>query len=247
MLEVAGLGSSPTKLLEALEKLGVSKGAELRAPGGPGGTPDSELVKAFEEALSSPENERVSGMVSSGAHDFGQVPSEGPGSNEIQDPVGMPVESTSGTEQVDFSAADDENAFEVQGALDPGPAERMSGEAVIRFERPEPAGGVSSEFLQTRGDMPDSGGMRRINPKETVSHIEAPVAGKDLPEFSNTGGDGLQEVVHLLERVTGGNASAVELYRLQYLVGMLKVQAASGSKISQQAEQGIQNLLKQQG
>ena len=59
--------------------------------------------------------------------------------------------------------------------------------------------------------------------------------------------DDVQEVARLLERVTGGNLSAVELYRLQYLVGMLQVQASSGSKVSQQAGQGIESLLKQQG
>ena len=51
----------------------------------------------------------------------------------------------------------------------------------------------------------------------------------------------------LLERVGGGNASAAELYQLQFLVGMLRVQATGGAKLSQQVNQGFESLLKQQG
>ena len=47
-MDISGLGAS--KLLEALEKLGVSKGAELRSLG-PQGEPPAELVRAFEDAL----------------------------------------------------------------------------------------------------------------------------------------------------------------------------------------------------
>lgn len=47
-MDISGFGAS--KLLEALEKLGVSKGAELRSLG-PQGEPPAELVRAFEDAL----------------------------------------------------------------------------------------------------------------------------------------------------------------------------------------------------
>ena len=57
----------------------------------------------------------------------------------------------------------------------------------------------------------------------------------------------LQELARLLERVGGGNASATELYQLQFLVGMLRVQATGGAKLSQQVNQGFESLLKQQG
>ena len=43
-MDISGLGAS--KLLEALEKLGVSKGAELRSFG-PQGEPPAELVGAL--------------------------------------------------------------------------------------------------------------------------------------------------------------------------------------------------------
>ena len=59
--------------------------------------------------------------------------------------------------------------------------------------------------------------------------------------------DGMQELARLLERVGGGNASATELYQLQFLVGMLRVQATGGAKLSQQVNQGFESLLKQQG
>lgn len=59
--------------------------------------------------------------------------------------------------------------------------------------------------------------------------------------------DDMQELARLLERVGGGNASATELYQLQFLVGMLRVQATGGAKLSQQVNQGFESLLKQQG
>lgn len=61
MLEVVGPGASPTRLLEALERLGVSRGAELRAPDGPGGSPDAELIREFEAALNAPLEGGVTG------------------------------------------------------------------------------------------------------------------------------------------------------------------------------------------
>ena len=51
-MDISGLGAS--KLLEALEKLGVSKGAELRSLG-PQGEPPADLVRAFEDALHAPD------------------------------------------------------------------------------------------------------------------------------------------------------------------------------------------------
>lgn len=53
-MDISGLGAS--KLLEALEKLGVSKGAELRSFG-PQGEPPAELVRAFEDALRAPDGQ----------------------------------------------------------------------------------------------------------------------------------------------------------------------------------------------
>ena len=53
-MDISGLGAS--KLLEALEKLGVSKGAELRSLG-PQGEPPAELVRAFEDALRAPDGQ----------------------------------------------------------------------------------------------------------------------------------------------------------------------------------------------
>ena len=38
-----------------------------------------------------------------------------------------------------------------------------------------------------------------------------------------------------------------ELFRVQYLVGMLKVQAQAGQQTSQSASQGMESLLRQQG
>ena len=71
-MDISGLGAS--KLLEALEKLGVSKGAELRSLG-PQGEPPAELVRAFEDALRAPDGQggpSVQG-VAEGSREHGKI------------------------------------------------------------------------------------------------------------------------------------------------------------------------------
>ncbi len=258
MLDIAGLGSSPTKLLEALEKLGVSKGADLRSSVGPGGSPDAELVKAFEDALNMPQEGNLSVE--------GEIPGEmsGPAresvtnTSAVEAPDERIVERNAGVDQAEWPASPAEKEpDEIRGRLDPGPAERIPGDAILRYERPEIRSDVVTgtenafppDSLRGSGESSEgTGGMQRIGEKEVSPAADVSVEGKKLPEFSDSGGnDNIQELARLLEEVTRGNTSAMELYRLQYLVGMLQVQASSGMKVSQQAEQGIESLLKQQG
>ena len=153
-MDISGLGAS--KLLEALEKLGVSKGAELRSLG-PQGEPPAELVRAFEDALRAPDGQ----------------------------------------------------------------------------------GGPSVQGVSEGSRIDGIGGTMRI---ESPSGPQAVEGRTDAVQT-----DGMQELARLLERVGGGNASATELYQLQFLVGMLRVQATGGAKLSQQVNQGFESLLKQQG
>ena len=162
-MDISGLGAS--KLLEALEKLGVSKGAELRSLG-PQGEPPAELVRAFEDALRAP---------------------DGQGGPSVQGVA--------------------------EGSREHGPPEGSRVDGIGGTMRMEPASGPQA--VEGRADA-----------------VQA---------------DGVQELARLLERVGGGNASAAELYQLQFLVGMLRVQATGGAKLSQQVNQGFESLLKQQG
>ena len=251
MLDIAGLGSSPTKLLEALEKLGISRGADLRSPNGPEGKPDTELVRAFEDALNMPDEENLS----AGKGTSDGIASEG---MELPDDITVSdkrtVEASGRVEQADLSFAPE--GPEVRGPVEPGPAEYIPGESLLRYERPEgrnmvseTRNTVSSDLLHGMDESVEgTGGMRRVGMKEPSSSADIPVEGKTLPEFSDAGGgENVREIARLLEEVTRGNASSMELYRLQYLVGMLQVHASSGMKVSQQAEQGLESLLKQQG
>ena len=59
----------------------------------------------------------------------------------------------------------------------------------------------------------------------------------------------VQELGRLLEDFSrpGAVVGPEELFRVQYLVGMLKVQAQAGQQTSQSASQGMESLLRQQG
>ncbi|MBQ6669366.1 MAG: hypothetical protein IJU50_00595 [Lachnospiraceae bacterium] len=59
--------------------------------------------------------------------------------------------------------------------------------------------------------------------------------------------DRITELSQLLEKAGSCHISPVELYRIQYLVGIFKVQATGAVKVSQQVGQGVESLLKQQG
>ena len=81
-------------------------------------------------------------------------------------------------------------------------------------------------------------GSRTEIPDESVFRVNAPreenparELGRLLEEFSSPGA------------IIGPDA----LFRAQYLVGMLKVQAQAGLKTSQSASQGMENILRQQG
>ena len=178
-MDISGLGA--TKLLEALEKLNVSKGAELRSSG-PQGQPPAELVRAFEDALNAPADRNGSGTAATSAE----------------------PETVSSGQATEFPE-----------------------EAVNRPQE------VSVQ--EWRDDGVERVGFRRVEGPEAAQSAEM------NPD------DSMRELARLIERVGGGNASAAELYRLQYLVGILRVQATGGSQLSQQLNQGFESLLKQQG
>lgn len=148
--------------------------------------------------------------------------------------------------------------------LNPDRRNRMPGEAVLRYERletrPGTAAGAESAFSPeaarvepfegTRGHAARGaeGGVRRFRVRHGRGREEAAGifrAGRRRPEGRASG---------TTFRRSPGCWSAsrreslrVELYRLQYLSAGFRVQASSGSKVSQQAGQGIESLLKQQG
>lgn len=189
-MDISGIGAS--KLFEALEKLGVSKGAELRSLG-PQGEPSAELVRAFEEALRAPDGQGESLI---------QVTAEG-----------QPDETPLGGAGQDVP--------EVPRADEAIPSE-------------DPVYGAPEGF--------------RINGAGETMRIESPSTPQAVEGRADVvQTDDMQELARLLERVGSGNASVTELYQLQFLVGMLRVQATGGSKLSQQVNQGFESLLKQQG
>ena len=231
MIELS-VGGSPTKLLEALEKLGVSPGSELRSPGGPGGLPDEDLVKAFEEALNAPLSQETAGE--GGAPHMEQALTL---NTEPSEPA--PIEAP------ESLVTDQASGQEVRGTLAPerpGPAERLPDETFFQTKPSESGHGVTS--VQDESGIPE-----RIQSQASVEAPESTAEGRPLSETEpgEMFKDRLREVGELLERVTSGQASSTELFRLQYMVSMLQVQASSGSQVTQQVEQGFQSLLKQQG
>lgn len=59
--------------------------------------------------------------------------------------------------------------------------------------------------------------------------------------------DQIRELGEILNKMNTGALSPQDLYRMQYITGMLKVQSSAGVNISQRTTQGFESLLKQQG
>lgn len=202
-MELGSVANLASRLLAALEKTGVSSGAELRSDFGPSGQPDPELVRAFEEAL-----ERGPEPVSPGS-----------------------------------SGTDDATALNEPPQMDVQPTE----ETLLRTEAvPEGPQGINAPEAPEK--IPDqSEGLRTAEtdgfaPREAAATDAAPP--QDAPAEV---GDGLRELENILGRIESGQLRAEDLFRMQYLAGMLKVHAESGMKASQKMAQGFDSLLKQKG
>jgi hypothetical protein len=303
-MDIAAVGKASSRLLEALEKLSSSPGADLKSATGPSGQPDPELVRAFLDAL-----EGTGGASSGLQGDAGGQGLSGPTALSDDGPGGLPLhggpeampgvapdigpEAASGIgsdtrpDAVRGKAASggiedvhDPTRPDATGVPDGTGATDKTGttyhvDDAARRTGVEEMGRASSadEFTASRepatvptssGEQPSTVSARASSPDAAPSpqgadRPHAPDGVRTSPEVSGTGNesgaghgtsgaeDPLRELARLVERVATGQPTPTELYRLQYMVGMLRLQASSGTQVSQQATQGLESLLKQQG
>ncbi len=103
------------RLFSALEQMGQSTGADFRSPGGPGGSPAEEVIRAFEEAMNPPTSLDAPGAPQAtvgpqaSAEAMNATPAAGDDALQIQAPTAAgPAEFVPGLQ---------ENArFQVEGA-----------------------------------------------------------------------------------------------------------------------------------
>lgn len=290
-MDIAAVGKASSRLLEALEKLSSSPGADLKSATGPSGQPDPELVRAFLDALegtggaSSGLQGGAGGQGLSGptalsddgsgglplhggpeampgvAPDIGPEAASGIGSDTRPDAVRGKAAS-GGIED-----AHDPTRPEATGMPDGTGATGKTGATYHVDDAARRAGVQEMGPGETSPASPDamsSGETSPTSPDAALSsqgadRTHAPDGVRTSPEVPGTGhesgagrgasgaDDPLRELAQLVERVATGQPTPTELYRLQYMVGMLRLQASSGTQVSQQATQGLESLLKQQG
>lgn len=204
-MELGSVANLASRLLAALEKTGVSSGAELRSDFGPSGQPDPELVRAFEEAM-----ERGPEPVSQGS-----------------------------------SGTDDATGLYEQPQIDVQPTE----ETQLRTEA-VPSGTQAMDAPEAPEKIADqSEGLRTAETNGFAPREAAATDAAPQPDASSRveASDGLRELENILGRIESGQLRAEDLFRMQYLAGMLKVHAESGMKASQKMAQGFESLLRQKG
>ena len=181
----------------------------------------------------------------------------GPGGNG---PSGPPSDDVVRAFEEAMAGAPEEAAgaageFSVQAAAEaPGPAASVP---------PLDGGNVQEMGTEkiapaTSGDIPPSPGLDGAEPRaDAVNASEVVDTGSrtEIPDesvfffFSPREENPARELGRLLEEFSSPGAiiGPDALFRAQYLVGMLKVQAQAGLKTSQSASQGMENILRQQG
>ena len=204
-MELGSVANLASRLLAALEKTGVSSGAELRSDFGPSGQPDAELVRAFEEAM-----ERGPEPASAGSAEIGGVA-------EADELPQMDVQPTQ------------ESQLRTEGVPE-GPRD---------IDAPEAPDKIADQSEGLRTAETDGFAPREVAPTDAASRPDAPPRTE--------AGSGLRELENILGRIESGQLRAEDLFRMQYLVGMLKVHAESGMKASQKMAQGFESLLRQKG
>lgn len=183
-MELGSVTTLASKLLAALEKSGISSGAELRSTLGPSGPPAQDLIRAFEDALNK------------------------------------------GPEAITGDAAGMTEPHEVRG-VDQIPSGNLS------------ADNVSMDG--TAQEMPAPTTIEK--PATSLTDNDHVPTGQDR----QPGSEPLRELENIMNRIDSGQLRAEDLFRMQYLIGMLKVQTESGMQASRKTAQGFDNLLKQQG
>ena len=125
-----------------------------------------------------------------------------------------------------------------EAATLPGPAEQVPSVHEAGPSMPDGVEPVEQGMELARSDGPA--------PSTATSRTSAPeqVEGRAVSQE-----DPAQELFRRLDNYAqpGNVITPQELFRIQYLVGMLKVQVQAGLNSSQQSTQGMENLLRQSG
>lgn len=267
---------SASKLFEALERLGQSSGSGLTS-GGPSGPPSDELIKQFQEALDSFSAEAGQGQNlqgsqnTEGANAIGQGVDaasasgvEGVDSLTAVDGIGQsaqvdpgpaermpPVEETPDAIQVEYVVEDGSGGVSRLHSLADASSPSAAPDSVSSVRS---GSNVAGDFAFT--DSSELGPVRtRVTHERTLNIPDAEKVGSPERTYETASNepsnqeDLLREVGQILEKVTqpGGAILPTDLYRLQYLTGILKVGAQTGLKASQQTTQGMESVLKQNG
>lgn len=220
-----GVAQGASRLMEALEKLGEWAGSG-QSGSGPSGPPSGEAVRAFEEAMSDVPD-AAEGEISVAA------PTEPAAEHSL---LPGPAESVPPLDGADLrmSGADPATPPNPENPANWGPGmERVDGADVAERAEPYPQTVESPEAV-------DAGGRTAPTGATEDPALRAEASGEENP---------VRELGRLLEEVSrpGASIGPEKLFRVQYLVGMLKVQVQTGLKTSQQASQGMESVLRQQG
>ncbi len=214
-----------SRLMDALSKLGSASGTGLKSD--KIGPPPDELVKAFEEALNDLSQDANSNGLGAESNAFESQDSSTPQSIEFD--KALHVE---GTQSADTSMQGVDSTSKVDAKPNAQSIDNTNG--VNKIDNGFEINSVnSSDAVDSKMNFR----TEEVNKTQNTNQSKEPTTDELLKELS-----------HVLETMSqpGASVSHMELFRVQYLVGMLKVQGQHGLKVSQTTTQGLENILKQQ-
>ncbi len=212
-----------SKLLTALSELGNAAGSGLKSDGV--GAPPDELVKAFADSMQN------TGQDTPQAQDFLQ-------DSETFEQNGQ-----------NSQHANEQHNFEHK--LIKGPAESMP--ALSSSQETAPSQSVNNRDIPSIQEVTNVQEGQSLDPRASYRMDNAQGTSSFASEVSKPLGQDasskelIQELETILQKISepGNMLGQLELYRAQYIMGMLKMQAHTGMKVSQSTSQGLESLLKQ--
>lgn len=250
---------SATKAMEVLEKLAEWAGNESSNYSGSSGSPSEDLVRAFKQALEQSEKPNQTETEVKIEQVLAQGPAESmPPMPQIMD--NLDTQSVKGKDlalpKIEDNAKVETLAKQVPDDFDSLKEQKVEiaktnlNTTKIDLEDYQPQlKEIDQEMMNARqehGSFIRDNAMdawnSTVNANENVVQKTSHVAKAPLSQ------DQVQELLELMQEIANNQTiQAPQLFRMQYLVGMLNVQTKIGLKVSQNAGQSVENILRQSG
>lgn len=237
-MDISSFSHGSSQLLKSFEQMGVSQGAELKSLG-PSGEPSQELIKEFEEAL---QNDEVKNDIHL---DDTQLDIDTQKVENVHFEEGQNSFATIQAQQDIYQIDKTNPAAPINPTDNINPIENVTKTHELQS--------LNHSFFQV--DTVQEHSIIDVNrTTETTINEKSIESNPAMQELESQEvktqdietQDYIKELQEIMNNLNNNTISPELLYRAQYISSMFSIHASSGTKVSQQAEQALESVLKQQ-